>query len=185
MTQWGLLDRSLWWMTIHFSLLSLLSCSLSLLTLCNSSTSFRVEAQRTFSQWSQTLIRIGARDEITLGFGMSSSSSPEAVRVNIFTCYNNFLWADNHWFNTNGSNRLHQELSWRIVDSFNPTMKIEWAIISKGKLDPACICINMPEMTQLVPHPTQQSGFLLMFYLVSKFGWKTSNALLMCCFYEQ
>lgn len=130
-------------------------------------------------------MRRGARDEITLGFGMSSSSSPEAVRLNILTCYNNFLCTDNHWFSTNGSNRLHQELSWRAVDSFNPTMKIEWAIISKGKLDPVCICINTPEMTQPVPHPAQQSGVLLMFYLVSMFGWETSNALLMCCFYEQ
>lgn len=129
------------------SLSPLLSSLLSLLTLCNSSTCLRVEVQRTFSQPSQTLIRRGARDEITLGFGMSSSSSPEAVRPNILTCYNNFLWADHHWFDINGSNRLHQELSWRAVDSFNPTMKNEWAIISKGELDPACICINTPEMT--------------------------------------
>lgn len=116
---------------------------------------------------------------------MSSSSSPEAVRPNILTCYNNFLWAGNHLLSTNGSNRLHQELPWRAADAFNPTMKIEWAIISKGKLDPACICINTPEMTQPMPHPAQQSGFLLMFYLVSMFGWETSNALLMCRFYEQ
>lgn len=184
MTQWGFLYRNPWWMKIYFSLSPLLSCPLSLFILSNSSTSFRFEVQRTFGQSSQTLIRRGASDEITLGFGMSSSSSPEAVRLNILTCYNNFLWAVNHWLGTNGSNRLHQELSWRVVDSFNPTMKIEWAIISKGKLDPACICINTPKMTQPVPHPAQQSGVLLMFYLVSMFGWETSNALLMCCFYE-
>lgn len=64
-------------------------------------------------------------------------------------------------------------------------MKIERAVISKGKLDPACICINTPKMKQPVPHPGQQSGFLLMLYLLSMFGWETSNALVMCYLYEQ
>lgn len=170
MTCWGLPGRSLWWMTIHFSLYACLLPPSPFAAAAWAS-------QRGFSEQSQMLIRRGARDEITLGFGMSSLSSPVAVTLSILTCYNNFLWADTHWFDTNGSNRLHQELPWRVVDWFSPTVKIEWAIISKGKLDPACICINTPKMTQLVPHPAQQSGFLLVLYLVSVFGWETSNVL--------
>lgn len=52
--------------------------------------------------------------------------------------------------------------------------------MSKGKLG-ANIYIDMPKMT----HPAQQIWFLLMLYLIPIFGWETSNAFVMCYFYEQ
>lgn len=175
MTGWGLPDRSVWWMRTQFSVPFALAPCPFVATAVRASDS----RQRAFREQRQILSRRGAGVEVTIGFSMSSSYFPAAFTLNILTCYNNFLRADTHWCDTNGRSRLHQELPWRAVDSLNPTMRTE-GVMSKGKLG-ANIYIDMPKMT----HPAQQIWFLLMLYLIPIFGWETSNAFVMCYFYEQ
>lgn len=169
-TSWGLPDRSVWWMRTQFSVPFVLAPCPFVATAVRASDS----RQRAFKEQRQILIRRGAGVEVTIGFGMSSSYFPAAFTLNILSCYNNFLIS---------TDVIQMELPWRAVDSvdsLNPTMKTEGVIMSKGKLG-ANIYIDMPKMT----HPAQQIVFLLMLYLIPIFGWETSNAFVMCYFYEQ